>query len=241
MNDDEKRNGADAPKSESSGFSRRSFLQVSGISLSVPLVIGPRTIRIAGEDVKVYGPGKVPITLNINAKRYAAEVEPRMTLLDTLRNELELTGAKRVCDRASCGACTVIVDGKAIYSCTMLALEAEGKAITTVEGLMDGDKLHPVQQAFVDNDAQQCGFCTPGFVVACKAFLDKHPHPTPEELGTGLGGNLCRCGTYMGIRAAVMQVAKGHGITQATSLQEGAGLQAHNLRHDEAEGGRYHG
>jgi len=194
---------------QGSGFSRRDFLKVGGISLSVPLVIGARTIRVAGQDVKVYGPGKVPISLNINAKKYSAEVEPRVTLLDTLRNELDLTGAKRVCDRASCGACTVIVDGKAVYSCTVLAIEAQNKKITTVEGLMDGEKLHPLQQAFIDNDGQQCGFCTPGFVVACKAFLDKNPHPTPAELGTGLGGNLCRCGTYMGIRAAVMQVAKG--------------------------------
>src|SRR5258705_4312576 len=144
MNDDEKRNGDDEPRSESSGFSRRDFLKVSGISLSVPLVVDARTIRIAGEDVKVYGPAKVPISLNINSKKYAAEVEPRVTLLDTLRNELELTGAKRVCDRASCGACTVIVDGKSIYSCTMLAIDAQNKKITTVEGLMDGDKLHPV-------------------------------------------------------------------------------------------------
>ena len=196
-------------KEQGSGFSRRDFLKVGGISLSVPLVIGSRTIRVAGKEVKLYGPGKVPISLNINAKKYSAEVEPRVTLLDTLRNELELTGAKRVCDRASCGACTVIVDGKAVYSCTVLAIEAQNKKITTVEGLMDGEKLHPVQQAFVDNDAQQCGFCTPGFVVACKAFLDKHPHSTPEELGAGLGGNLCRCGTYMGVRAAVMQVARG--------------------------------
>jgi xanthine dehydrogenase YagT iron-sulfur-binding subunit len=209
MNDDGKKNEESEQKDEPKGFSRRSFLQVSGISLSAPLVLGPKTIRLAGEDVKIYGPGKVPISLTINSKKHAAEVEPRATLLDTLRNELELTGAKRVCDRASCGACTVIIDGKAVYSCTVLALEAQNKAITTVEGLMDGDKLHPVQQAFVDNDAQQCGFCTPGFVVACKAFLDKHPHPTREELGAGLGGNLCRCGTYMGVRAAVMQAAKG--------------------------------
>jgi xanthine dehydrogenase YagT iron-sulfur-binding subunit len=209
MNDDGKKIEESEPQGEPKGFSRRSFLQVSGISLSVPLVLGPKTIRLAGEDVKIYGPGKVPISLTINSKKHSAEVEPRATLLDTLRNELELTGAKRVCDRASCGACTVIIDGKAVYSCTVLALEAQNKAITTVEGLMDGDKLHPVQQAFVDNDAQQCGFCTPGFVVACKAFLDKHPHPTREELGVGLGGNLCRCGTYMGVRAAVMQAAKG--------------------------------
>ncbi len=208
MHDDEKDDDQDLNQSHS-GFSRRDFLKVGGISLSVPLVIGSRTIRVAGSDVKVYGPGKVPISLNINAKKYAAEVEPRMTLLDTLRNEFELTGAKRVCDRATCGACTVIIDGKSVYSCTVLAIDTQNKKITTVEGLTDGENLHPVQQAFVDNDAQQCGFCTPGFVVACKAFLDKHPHPTPEELGTGLGGNLCRCGTYMGIRAAVMQVAKG--------------------------------
>ncbi len=209
MNDYEKRNGEEEPENESSGVSRRDFIKVSGLSLSVPLVIGPRTISLAGEDVKVYGPGKVSITLNINLKKYTAEVEPRMTLLDTLRNELDLTGAKRVCDRASCGACTVILDGKSVYSCTVLAIEAQGKPITTVEGLMKGDQLHPLQQAFIDNDAQQCGFCTPGFVVACKAFLDKHPHPKPEDLKAGLGGNLCRCGTYVGVRAAVMQTAKG--------------------------------
>ena len=103
----------------------------------------------------------------------------------------------------------MIVDGKPVYSCTVLAIEAQGKSITTVEGLMQGDKLDPVQQAFIDNDAQQCGFCTPGFVVACKAFLDKNPNPTPEQVQKGLGGNLCRCGTYMGVRAAVMQAAKG--------------------------------
>jgi len=103
----------------------------------------------------------------------------------------------------------VIVDGKPAYSCTVLAIEAQGKAVTTVEGLMQGDKLHPVQQAFIDNDAQQCGFCTPGFVVACKAFLDKNPNPTAEQVQRGLGGNLCRCGTYVGVRAAVAQAAKG--------------------------------
>ena len=111
-------------------------------------------------------------------------------------------------DRATCGACTVIVDGHPAYSCTVLAIEAQGKAITTVEGLMQAGNLHPVQQAFIDNDAQQCGFCTPGFVVACKAFLDKHPNPTPEQIQKGLGGNLCRCGTYIGIRAAVAQAAR---------------------------------
>jgi xanthine dehydrogenase YagT iron-sulfur-binding subunit len=157
----------------------------------------------------VFGPGKVPIKLTINGKAQTVEVEPRVTLLDALRNDLDVTGAKRVCDRGTCGACTMIVDGKPVYSCTTLAIEAQGKSITTVEGLMQGDKLHPLQQAFIDNDAQQCGFCTPGFVVACKAFLDKNPNPTPEQIQRGLGGNLCRCGTYMGVRAAVAQAAKG--------------------------------
>ena len=204
MHDDD-----DGVKEKGSGLSRRSFLKVSGISLSVPLVMGHRVIKVAGAEVKMYGPGKVPLALTVNGKKYSAEVEPRVTLLEALRGELDLTGSKRVCDRGTCGACTVIVDGKPAYSCSILAIEAQGKAVTTVEGLMQGDKLHPVQQAFIDNDAQQCGFCTPGFVVACKAFLDKNPNPTPEQVRHGLGGNICRCGTYVGIRAAVLQAAKG--------------------------------
>lgn len=203
MSDDEK------VKEKGSGLSRRTFLKASGISLSVPLVMGHRVVKVAGAPVKVFGPGKVPVSLLINGKKYQATVEPRVTLLEALRHELDLTGAKRVCDRGTCGACTVIIDGKAVYSCSMLAIEGEGKAITTVEGLMQGDRLHPLQQAFIDNDAQQCGFCTPGFVVACKAFLDKNPNPTADQINKGLGGNLCRCGTYVGVRAAVAQAAKG--------------------------------
>lgn len=202
MQDDDKMN------EKGSGLSRRTFLKVSGISLSVPLVMGHRVIKVSGAEVKLFGPGKVPIQLTINGKPLSAQVEPRVTLLDALRNELDLTGAKRVCDRATCGACTMIVDGKPVYSCSVLAIEAQGKSITTVEGLMQGENLHPVQQAFIDNDAQQCGFCTPGFVVACKAFLDKNPNPTPEQVQKGLGGNLCRCGTYIGVRAAVAQAAQ---------------------------------
>lgn len=203
MSDDKK------VKEPSSGVSRRSFLRASGITLSVPLVLSHRVVSVAGAEVKVFGPGKAPITLLVNGQRRTAEVEPRVTLLEALRHELDVTGAKRVCDRATCGACTVIMDGKPVYACSVLAIEAQGRPITTVEGLMRGGRLHPVQQAFVDNDAQQCGFCTPGFVVACKAFLDKHPRPTPEQIEKGLGGNLCRCGTYVGVRAAVMQAATG--------------------------------
>jgi xanthine dehydrogenase YagT iron-sulfur-binding subunit len=193
---------------QTQGLDRRTFLKASGVPLAAPVVLGPRLVRAAGAEVPVYGPGKVKLTLNVNGQARTLEVEPRVTLLEALRHELDLTGAKRVCDRGTCGACTVLVDGKPVYACSLLAIEAQGKAITTVEALSAGGKLHPVQQAFVDNDGLQCGFCTPGFVVACKALLDRHPDPTPDELRAGLGGNLCRCGTYVGIRAAVAQAAK---------------------------------
>ena len=157
----------------------------------------------------------MPVTLRVNGQTHKLNLEPRVTLLDALRNRLDLTGAKKFCDRAQCGSCTVLLDGKPVYACNVLAIEAEGHSITTIEGLSTGDKLHPVMAAFVENDAQQCGFCTPGFVVACKAFLDGHPNPTLEEVNKGLGGNLCRCGTYVGVRQAVLDAAKamkgGHG------------------------------
>ena len=191
-----------------SGVSRRDFLKISTIAAAVPVVSSPRVLLAAGEEVPVHGPGKVPVELTVNGKKFKASLEPRVTLLDALRDSLDITGAKRVCDRAECGACTVLMDGKAIYACSMLAIEAQGRQITTVESLMEGGHLHPVQQAFVDNDASQCGFCTPGFVVACKAMLDKHPDPTAEDLRHELSGNVCRCGTYAGIRAAVAQVAR---------------------------------
>ncbi|MBI3484395.1 MAG: (2Fe-2S)-binding protein, partial [Acidobacteria bacterium] len=133
--------------------------------------------------------------------------EPRVTLLDALRDRLDLTGAKKVCDRGACGSCTVLVDGKAMYSCAMLAIEAQGREILTIEGLAPEGELHPISAAFVENDAQQCGFCTPGFVMACKAFLDKNPNPTEAQAKKALGGNLCRCGTYIGVRAAVLDAA----------------------------------
>ena len=205
------RNDDPVPKEkleERPGVSRRDFLKISGISVAVPMVATPRVLLAAGKEVPVHGPGKAPMEFTINDKKYKAKLEPRVTLLDALRDQFDLTGAKRVCDRAECGACTVLLDSKAVYACSILAIEAQGKPIRTVESLMQQDKLHPVQQAFVDNDASQCGFCTPGFVVACKAFLDKHPTPTPEDLRRGLSGNLCRCGTYRGIQQAIAQVAQ---------------------------------
>jgi xanthine dehydrogenase YagT iron-sulfur-binding subunit len=154
------------------------------------------------------GPGEVAVTLQINGKSQKINVEPRVTLLDALRNHLDLTAAKRVCDRGTCGACTVMMNGKVVYACTVLAVDAQGKNIQTLEGISDARNPHPVVNAFVNHDAQQCGYCTPGFVVAAKGFLDKNPNPSYDDVKKGLGGNLCRCGTYVGIRQAVLEAAK---------------------------------
>ena len=196
------------PVEVSGGVSRRDFLKISGASAAAVPLIGTKVVEAAGTPVKVYGPGKTLVTLTINGKKHSLQLEPRVTLLDALRDHLTITGAKRVCDRAECGACTVLVDGKTVYACSILAIEAQDKVITTVESFTQGDKLLPLQQAFVDNDGSQCGFCTPGFVVATKALLDKHPNPTPAQIRHGLSGNLCRCGTYHGIRHAVAQAAQ---------------------------------
>ncbi len=193
---------------DNSGVSRRDFLKISTISAAAVPILGTKVVQAAGQPVKVYGPGKVPVELDINGQKHALHVEPRVTLLDALRDQLDITGAKRVCDRGECGACTVLLDNRAVYACTILAIEAQGKTITTVESLRQGEKLHPIQQAFVDNDASQCGFCTPGFVVAFKAFIDQHPNASAEDIRRGLSGNLCRCGTYHGIQLAIAQMAQ---------------------------------
>lgn len=217
MGDDQTHKADSSP-----GVTRRDFIKISGIGLAVPLVLGPTVIKVAGEEVAIYGPGKVPVVLTVNGKPMSADLEPRMTLLDTLRDSFNLTGAKRVCDRGVCGACTVLLDGKPVYSCNVLAIDAQSKTITTIEGLTQGESLTPVMQAFVDHDAQQCGFCTPGFVVATTHFLEQHPNPTEEDIRRGLSGNFCRCGTYDGIRAVALkkkaQAAASAGRTEGPGL-----------------------
>ena len=194
------------------GFSRRGFLRGVGISSGALGATGLLTEEAEAQSTaRVAGPAAVPITLNINGRQLKANVEPRETLLDVMRNHLDLTAAKRVCDRGTCGACTVIADGKAIYACTVLAIDAQGRKIETLEGIAQGPRPHPIVAAFVNNDAQQCGYCTPGFVVASKAFLDRTPNPTMDQVKAGLGGNLCRCGTYVGVRQAVLDAAKSRG------------------------------
>jgi xanthine dehydrogenase YagT iron-sulfur-binding subunit len=208
MQDDPLKDEPKAKVDDNSGVSRRDFLKISTISAAAVPILGTKIVQAAGEPVKVYGPGKTPVELIINDQKHALQLEPRVTLLDALRDQLDITGAKRVCDRAECGACTVLLDNKPVYACSVLAIEAQGKSITTIESLMQGENLNPVQQAFVDNDASQCGFCTPGFVVAFKAVLDKNPNASPEEIRHGLSGNVCRCGTYHGIHLAIAQIAQ---------------------------------
>jgi len=207
------------PKTKKSGadLSRRSFIKGAGIAsvaASAGALLADRVVEALplppteGSAAGVVGPGEVPVTLRINGKMQTLKIEPRVMLLDALRNHLDLTGAKKVCDRATCGACTVHIDGRAVYSCTTLAIDVQGREITTIEGLGTAEHLSPMSEAFWNNDAQQCGFCTPGFVMACTAYLDHEPHPTREGLERSLGGNLCRCGTYMGIKDAVLEAAK---------------------------------
>jgi xanthine dehydrogenase YagT iron-sulfur-binding subunit len=190
------------------GVDRRVFLKTVGVgtgAVTAGLLQPPQAQGAAGG--KVVGPGPIPVTLNVDGRKHRLELEPRVTLLDAVRDRLKITGNKRVCDRATCGACTMLMDGKAVYACTVLAVEAEGHRITTIEGLQPANGLHPLSAAFVEHDGQQCGFCTPGFVVAAKAFLDEHPAATLQQVRAGLGGNLCRCGTYHGITEAALEIA----------------------------------
>ena len=193
----------DPEKPEPINQGRRQFLKATGVAPLAASVAGA-TIAEAQSGPAIVGPGEVPIELMVNGKRVSLRVEPRTTLATAIRNRLDITGNKRGCDRGVCGACTMIVDGKTAYSCSTLAIEVQGKQIRTVDGLAEGGKLHPVQQAFCDRDALMCGFCTPGFVVATVALLEKHPKPTPEQVRKGLDGNICRCGTFVRIMEAAM-------------------------------------
>ena len=187
------------------GVSRRTFLKTAGVSAAATSLIGAAATDGAA---RILGPDPVPLALKVNGAARTVTVEPRVTLLRALRNHLDLTGAKEVCDRGACGGCTVMLDGKPIASCLMLAADAVGHEITTVEGLGSPEKLSAVQAAFVEADALQCGFCTPGLVVASTALLASNPSPTLEQVKEGLSGNLCRCGTYPRVFEAVMKAAK---------------------------------
>ena len=201
-----KRPSEDAP--DRLKVTRRGFLKSVGVGAAATGLIGaaPRPAQ-----AEILGPDAVPLSLTVNGTIHTLAVEPRVTLLRALRNHLGLTGAKEACEHGACGACTVLLDGDPVCSCMLLAADAVGHEITTVEGVGTPDKLSPVQAAFVEADALQCGFCTPGFVVASTALLRTHPNPSLEEIKAGLAGNLCRCGTYTRIFEAVQKAAKQRG------------------------------
>jgi xanthine dehydrogenase YagT iron-sulfur-binding subunit len=192
------------------GLSRRAFLKGSGAAAAASALTGQPAAQAAQDTpaakAVAVGPHAIPIELTVNGGKMTATVEPRVTLLDALRNYLDVTGCKRVCDRGSCGACTVMLDGQPVYACSMLALEGRGRQIKTAESLVAGDKLDAVPAAFVKCDAQQCGFCTPGFVVALRAGLDANPNATPAQLEDAVSGNICRCGTYEQMRHALVEL-----------------------------------
>jgi carbon-monoxide dehydrogenase small subunit len=150
----------------------------------------------------------IPLTLTVNGITYTINTEPNRTLVDVLRDVLGLTGTKKSCNEGECGACTVLMDGKPVASCLVLAVDAQNRTITTIEGLADGENLHPLQVSFVKNGGIQCGFCTPGMIMSAKALLDENPDPTPLQVRTGISGNLCRCTGYQQIVDSVMAAAK---------------------------------
>jgi len=190
--------------------SRREFLKGGALATAAlssgVLAVEPAEAGRVLEDISL-DPRRSIVQLQVNGVPYRVEVPNRTTLLRLLREELKLTGTKMGCDRAQCGACTVVLNGRSVYSCTTLALEASGGEVLTIEGLAKGDKLHPIQQAFVEHSGFQCGFCTPGQIMSTKALLDRKPNPTEDEARRALAGNLCRCAAYKRILESVMAVA----------------------------------
>lgn len=195
--------------------SRRRFLKGVGIAGAGAALADKLLIETEAKNAQVRGArtltGNVDITLDVNGQKRTVKVEPRTTLLSTLRNYLEpsVSGPKLVCDMGTCGACTVLLDGKPAYSCLVLAVDATGRKITTVEGLGSPDAMNAVQSAFVDKDALMCGFCTPGFVTTISAYLEKNPNPSMDQVREACRGNFCRCGTYPRIFEAALAAAKG--------------------------------
>ncbi len=200
--------------------SRRTFFKSVGTAAVTVATAGTQSVAAELEKANaenILGPGPVPVTLQVNGAQLRLQLEPRVTLLDALRNYSSFTGAKEGCDRASCGACTVLLDGVPVYACQKLAIEAQGHAITTIESLAKNGELSDLQKAFVDKDASMCGYCTPGFLMSLTALFAKNPHPTAEEIHHACAGNICRCGTQPHIMRAALETA---GVTDAGSTTE---------------------
>jgi aerobic-type carbon monoxide dehydrogenase small subunit (CoxS/CutS family) len=193
------------------GLSRRGFLKGAGVAAAGAALV-ETSVEALAQDAKesraVLGPGPVPVKLNINGAEKSLNIEPSTTLAEALRIKLDLTGTKIVCDRGACSACTVWLDNVPTLSCLTLALDARGKEIKTIEGLAQGEQLHPVQEQFIEHDAMQCGFCTPGMIMSCAALLAKNKNPTLDDVKQATCGNLCRCGTYPKVFDATLAAAK---------------------------------
>ncbi len=200
---------SDKPKSKI--FSRRNFIKGVGSGVVGSYMVVPGLSQISQKIIKETeneNKEKERIILKVNGRKVSVMVESRTTLAELLRDRLKLTGTKIVCNQGECGGCTVIMDGKAVYSCHLLAMDAAGKEINTIESLMSGEKLHPIQEAFIEHDGLQCGFCTPGQIMAAEAILLKNPKPSKEEILDGMSGNLCRCAAYPNILKSVIAVAE---------------------------------
>ena len=199
-------------ESAKKSISRRGFLRGAGLTTvgTVALQSGVLGSPLQDETLaeQSIGPDAALIRLHVNGKSRSLAVEPRTTLAAALRDHLQLTGTKVVCDRGACAACTVWVDRKPVNSCMTLAVEVVGREITTIEGIGSEDDLHPVQRAFVDHDASQCGFCTPGMIMTATHFLENHPKPDLEDVKVALRGNLCRCGTHPNVFKATLAASK---------------------------------
>jgi aerobic-type carbon monoxide dehydrogenase small subunit (CoxS/CutS family) len=190
-------------------ISRRTFLKGMGTTaIATSITIAPLSLPSITDAAPPPAVREAWIQLTVNDKAHRLKVKSHWTLLDVLRKEIGLTGPKKFCDRGSCGACTVLMDGKSVYACSLLAVEADNKKILTIEGLLQGGKLHPIQEAFLEHDGVQCGFCTPGQIMSVKALLDKNPRPSPDEIKEGLSGNLCRCSAYPKILKSAMAAAQ---------------------------------
>lgn len=186
---------------------RREFLKGMGSGALVTSIALP---PVTADAASATPPARTAATvqLNVNGRTQRVAVKAHWTLLDVLRRDMALTGTKKFCDRGSCGACTVVMDGKAVYACSRLAIEADGRRIVTIEGLLDGETLHPIQQAFLEHDGLQCGYCTSGQIMAAKALLDAKPRPTADDVREGLSGNVCRCSAYPKILESVLAAAQ---------------------------------
>ncbi|HTY43536.1 MAG TPA: (2Fe-2S)-binding protein [Thermoanaerobaculia bacterium] len=185
------------------GFTRRDLVRGSLVGAIAAGVGG----KAAAAGLESIGPGAAPLELTVNGTVHRLSVEPRVTLADALRDRIGLTGTKVVCGRGACGACTVVLDGRTVCSCLMLAQEASGKSITTIEGVAVQGRLTPLQEAFIAADALQCGFCTSGMILSCQALLDRNPKPDRQAIREAVAGNLCRCGTYNHVFDAVERAA----------------------------------